>query len=180
MPATPPSAKLSVGLPAPLSGQGGPLAAFEAEIMAFFTEAAELLGVPRSVAAIYAVVFASPVPVSFAGIVARSGVSKGSVSQGLRTLREIGALKEVSLPADKAELFEPDLEMRKLIARYIESRLDRQMKSGRERLVRLERELMGLPAGARKPLVPRLERLQSWHSRSRKLIPVIRTFLRIT
>ncbi len=179
MSATPAFAKSPQGLPALLSGQGGPLADFEAEITAFFTEAADLLGVPRSIAAIYGVVFASPVPVSFADIVARSGVSKGSVSQGLRTLREIGALKEVSAPADKAELFEPDLEMRKLIARYIENRLDRQMKGGRDRLAHLDESLKALPTAERRQLALRVERLQSWHSRTRKLLPVIRTFLKL-
>lgn len=163
-----------------LADAGATRAAFEEEVVAFFTEAADLLGVPRSVAAIYAVVFASPAPLSFADIVARSGVSKGSVSQGLRTLREIGALTEVSGPADKAELFEPDLEMRKLIARYLDNRLETHMKTGRARLERLTRRLVNLPADARKPLEPRLERLRSWHNRSSKLVPLIRTFLRIS
>lgn len=157
----------------------GPRVAFEAAVVDFFVQTADLLGVPKSVAAIYGIVFASPVPLSFAAIAARVNFSKGSVSQGLRTLREIGAIKEVSIKSDRAELFEPDLEMRKLIARYIESRLDSQMKSGRDRLAGLHESLKNLPAGERRPLAVRLERLQSWHSRSRRLLPVIRTFLKI-
>lgn len=56
--------------------------------------------------------------------------------------------------------------MRKLIARYIEKRLDTQMKDGRDRLVRLNDNL-------------RLDRLESWHTHSRRLLPV-QTFLQIT
>src|SRR5689334_14126981 len=94
--------------------------AFENTTVDFFVDAAELLGVPKSVAAIYGIVFASPEPLSFADIEARLDISKGSVSQGLRVLREVGALKEVSVAADRAELFEPDLELRKLVARFLE------------------------------------------------------------
>ena len=57
--------------------------AFEAATVDFFVDAADLLGVPKSVAAIYGVVFASPVPLSFADIESHLGISKGSVSQGL-------------------------------------------------------------------------------------------------
>ncbi|MBA4135852.1 MAG: hypothetical protein C0518_00890 [Opitutus sp.] len=49
-------------------------------------------------------------------------------------VREVGALKEVSTAADRAELFMPDLEMRKLVGRFIESRLEKQLTAGRTRL----------------------------------------------
>ena len=65
-------------------------AAFDAAVVDFFVDAAGLLGVPKSVAAIYGIVFASPEPLSFADIAARLDISKGSISQGLRILREIG------------------------------------------------------------------------------------------
>lgn len=153
--------------------------AFEAAVVEFFESAAELLGVPRSLAAIYGVIFASTTPLSFAEIEARVDLSKGSVSQGLRTLREMGAVKEVSAAADRAERFEPDLEMRRLIGRYIENRLSRQMKDGRDRLGRLDTILQDLPAGERKALRLRLDRLQSWHDRSRRLLPLIKAFLKV-
>ena len=68
-------------------------AAFEQAMVGFFTEAAEMLGLPKSVAAIYAVIFASPRPLSFADVETRLQLSKGSVSQGLRFLRQIGAIR---------------------------------------------------------------------------------------
>ena len=87
-----------VNVPAPARAGGErPAAAveFEGGVVAFFTEAAGLLGVPKSVAAIYGLTFASPEPLTFAQIEERLDLSKGSVSQGLRVLREIGALKVV-------------------------------------------------------------------------------------
>ena len=63
---------------------------FEEQVVDFFISAADLLGVPKSVAAIYGIVFASPAPLSFAEIETRLNISKGSVSQGLRVLRDVG------------------------------------------------------------------------------------------
>lgn len=185
MPATSIRSQVSALSPQPRSlviaaGRPAATVAFESDLVAFFVDAAELLGVPKSLAAIYGIVFASPSPLSFADIGARLDLSKGSVSQGLRALREVGALQEVSAKEDPAELFVPDLEMRRLIGRYLESRLDPQLKSGRDRLDTLQAHLSRLPPDGRKQLKPRLQKLARWHSRTRALLPVIRTFLSLS
>lgn len=154
--------------------------AFEAAMVDFFVDAAELLGVPKSVAAIYGIVFASPVPLSFADIESRLDISKGSVSQGLRVLREVGAVKEVSAAADKAELFEPDLEMRKLVARFLENRLSKQLQGGGSRLDQLAKTLPKGRNGEAAVLKARVKQLQNWNSKARALLPVARTFLKLT
>ena len=59
---------------------------FEEAVVDFFVDAADLLGVPKSVAVLYGIVFASPQPLSFADIEARGTLSKGSIS-----LRSAGA-----------------------------------------------------------------------------------------
>jgi DNA-binding transcriptional regulator GbsR (MarR family) len=152
---------------------------FEAAVVGFFVDAADLLGVPKSVAAIYGIIFASPQPISFADIEARLDISKGSISQGLRVLREIGALKEVSADADRAELFTPDLEMRKLVARFLENRLKRQLDAGSTRLATLQRALPASRSADTEVLRERLHSLQAWHSKARALLPVAKTFLKL-
>lgn len=152
---------------------------FESQVVGFFVSAAELLGVPKSVAAIYGVLFASPLPLSFAAIAERVDLSRGSVSQGLRALREIGAVKEVSTPADRAELFTPDTEMRKLIAHFLETRVQQQLDSGKKRLAAFEPPLDHYSPAEQKVLKARLQKLRRWHDRTRKLVPVIRTFLKL-
>jgi len=157
----------------------GAVVAFEAAMVDFFVDAAELLGVPKSVAAIYGIVFASPVPLSFADIESRLDISKGSVSQGLRVLREVGAVKEVSAKTDKTELFEPDLEMRKLVARFLENRLAKQLGQGGSRLAALNKGVPG-KNGEAAELRRRLKSLQDWHSKARALLPLAKTFLKLT
>ena len=134
---------------------------------------------PKSVAAIYGIVFASPAPLSFAEIEARLDISKGSVSQGLRILREVGALKEVSKDDDRAELFTPDLEMRKLVQRFLENRLQKQLVAGSSRLDALVKAIPG-KNGEAAELRRRLQSLQDWHAKARKLLPLAKTFLKLT
>ena len=152
---------------------------FEEAVVDFFVDAADLLGVPKSVAVLYGIVFASPQPLSFADIQARGTLSKGSVSQGLRVLREMGAIKEVSAPADRSELFTPDLEMRRLIQRFLEQRLEKQLAAGKSRLSDLQRALPNLEKSHAETLRSRLEQLQSWHEKARALLPIARTFLKL-
>src|SRR5580658_9852020 len=94
-------------------------AAFDEAMVIFFVEAADLLGIPKSVAAIYGICFASPEPLSFAEIEQRLDISRGSISQGVRVLRDMGALKSLRKPGERREAFEPDLELRKLIEHWL-------------------------------------------------------------
>ena len=152
--------------------------AFESALVDFFVEAADLLGVPKSVAAIYGIVFASVAPLSFAEIEARLDISKGSVSQGLRVLREVGAVKEVSKAADRTELFEPDLEMRQLIAHYITNKLQAQFDTGKGRLSAIAKSVPGR-SGEAEVLRNRVKKLQNWHGKAGALLPMAKTFLKL-
>lgn len=152
---------------------------FERQVVDFFVSAADLLGVPKSVAAIYGTVFASPTPLSFAEIESRLNISKGSISQGLRVLREVGALKEVSLASDRAERFSPDLELRKLVSRFLESRLEKQLTAGSVRLEQLRAAVPGDSAANSAELKVRLKSLSDWHSKARGLLPLVRGVLKV-
>lgn len=195
--------------PATLSGLVLPgerprnVVAFEMQVVEFFVDAADLLGVPKSVAALYGIVFASPEPLSFADIEGRLDISKGSISQGLRVLREVGALKVVSLepgtlnaeglaqssslPAPgsnrqtkRGDCYVPDLELRKLVTRFLEHRLKRQLDAGTTRLAGLKR---AIPSGNKRSsneLNRRLKSLTDWHTRAQLLLPMARTFLKLT
>ncbi|HWA24539.1 MAG TPA: ArsR family transcriptional regulator [Lacunisphaera sp.] len=152
---------------------------FEAAVVNFFVDAAELLGVPKSVAAIYGIVFASVEPLCFADIEQRLNLSRGTISQSLRVLREIGAIKEVSRATDRAELFTPDLELRKLIERFLATRLETQLAAGGKQLADISRRV---PAGdpARAAVFnQRLKLLGRWNKRTRALVPIARAFLHI-
>jgi DNA-binding transcriptional regulator GbsR (MarR family) len=154
--------------------------AFEVALVDFFVRGAELLGVPRSVAAIYGIVFASPAPLCFADIEARLDISKGSISQGLRVLREIGAIRVVEGNDSRRDYFAPDLELRKLVVRFLDERLNRQLADGSERLKHLSRAVPASGAADHDTLRERIRQLKNWHDKTRAVVPVIKTFLALT
>jgi len=160
-------------------GRAPEIVAFEESVVGFFVQAADMLGVPKSVAALYGIVFASPHPLSFADIERRLGLSKGSISQGLRVLRGMGAIKEVSTPKDRAELFSPDMEMRRLIQRFLELRLQQQLEAGRSRLLDVHSAIPAWQPAEAEILLSRLAQLQAWHDKARALLPIARRFLKL-
>jgi len=154
---------------------------FEESLVAFFVEAADLLGVPKSVAAIYGVCFASPEPVGFSEIQERLDISAGSISQGVRVLREVGALKIVDQEpgAARRERYEPDLELRRLVERWLAERLNKQLAAGQGRLKAIEQVVPGGKSASAKVLRKRLSSLKSWHGKAQLLLPVVKTFLKL-
>ncbi len=166
---------------------------FEASLVAFFVEAADLLGVPKSVAAIYGICFASPEPLGFSEIQERLDISAGSISQGVRVLREVGALKvsegidsstlnaqSSTRDAKRRDRFEPDLELRKLIEHWLAERLSKQLSAGQGRLKAMESAVPGGRSASAKLLRKRLSSLKTWHGKAQLLLPMVRTFLKLT
>ena len=84
-----------------------PLQPHEIELADFFVRMAGILGVPRSVAEIYALLYVSTGPVDFDHIQGRLGISKGSVSQGLKFLRDHEMILSVKEPGSRRERWQP-------------------------------------------------------------------------
>lgn len=98
-------------------------------MISIFVQMTQVLGLPRSLGEIYGLLFASPRPLAFQEIGERLNLSKGSVSQGLRFLRTIGAIKPVVIPGDRREYFEPEVELRALVGGFLRERLNPQLEA---------------------------------------------------
>ncbi len=87
-------------LPAPKAPEGPistrPLNASERELVDWFVDFTALMGVPASVGQIYGLLYLSGRPLPFDNFVDRLGISKGSSSQGLKFLRDLGAVRVIS------------------------------------------------------------------------------------
>ena len=169
---------------------------FEEAVVGFFVEAAEILGVPKSVAVIYGLCFASPEPLSFVDFNERLDISQGSISQGLRVLREFGALRvvqpvrlEVRLSGSEAKLhrsarcrefYIPDLKLREFAVRWIEQQLERRLHAGNIQLRAMFEAVPPVNQGTSKELMSRLKYLENWHQQSQALLPIIKAFLKHT
>lgn len=189
-----------------------------------FSDLVGLLGLPKSLGEIYGFIFASAEPPTFAEIEHKLGLSKGSVSQGLRALRELGAIREAGVanggpeaggpvagepkrpgasgipasdtpaasgppalrssglpasaaPAARATHWEATTELRQLIGTLLRERLtpylERQDNRMQSAELALEAEAPHLSGQNYKALKRRLEKLQTWQSRARTVLPVI-------
>jgi DNA-binding transcriptional regulator GbsR (MarR family) len=166
--------------------------------VAFFAEAVQIFGVPKSVGLIYGLLFASPEPLSFSDIVERLEISKGSASQGLQLLRALGAIKQV-LPSNgrtagrsgphspspltpsgadgsRREYFEPELGLRKLVSSVLQERVTPLAAAGADRLARL-RELAEQDGEGSDFCLNRVKQLETWRWRLRTVLPVLSALL---
>ena len=154
--------------------------AFQAECLDLFAELAQVLGLPRSIGQIYGLLFASPRPLSFTDIVQRLGISKGSASQGLRALREVGAILPAEAADGRREHFVPETELRKLIAGFLHGSIKPHLRAGTKRLEGFKvRHATALAAEGEvgRLLLERLGKLHSWHRKGAAVLPFISKFL---
>jgi len=150
--------------------------AIQSQFIELFVSAAGVLGVPRSIGEIYGVIFAAPQPLTFQEIVERLNLSKGSVSQGLRTLRSLGAVRTAYVPGDRRDFFEPETELRNLVAGLLRDRIQPHMEQGGRRLSRLRDELAAgndLSEEAARVLRSRVGKLENWRKKSALLLPLV-------
>lgn len=153
------------------------LLAVQAHFIELFVSAADALGVPRSIGEIYGVIFAAPRPLTFQEIVERLNLSKGSVSQGLKALRSLGAVRTAYVPGDRRDHFEPETELRMLVAGLLRDRIQPHLEQGRQRLERVRAEVAGgegaLSEEEARVLRTRLAKLESWRKKGALLLPLV-------
>jgi len=143
-----------------------------------FVRAAGLIGLPRSIGEIYGVFYCSAAPMDFDHIVERLGISRGSASQGLKTLRQLGAVRPHYLPGVRKDHYVPELSMERLVRGFLKDQFSPHLESSQQRLAAIEGQVAAIAdPEARDHASARLHTLQSWQARIRKLLPVVFTVL---
>jgi HTH-type transcriptional regulator, glycine betaine synthesis regulator len=158
----------------------GELTKLEGEIVALFSDLAVVIGLPRSYGGIYGLLYASALPLSFTDIQEKLALSKGSVSQGMRALREVGAIRPVEAADERREHFVPETELRKLISGFLKESIEPRLKNGASRIETIRsrhRTALGAKGEQGRLLLGRLEKLQSWHRKGGTLLPLVSKFL---
>jgi len=149
-----------------------PLNESERELVEWFVDFTALMGVPASVGQIYGLLYLSGRPLPFDNFGERLGISKGSASQGLRFLRDLGAVRVVGVPGDRREYYEAEISPTRLVAGFLKEKVQPRLKASDERLARLKKTLKELEA-VDPMLAERVERLHVWSQRARQFLPVV-------
>ena len=149
------------------------LSPLETEIIDFFVQLSRLLGQPRSLAEIYGLLFISARPLAMDDLIERLQLSKGSASQGLKFLRNMGAVRMVYVAGERRVHYEAVAELRNLAIRFLRDQIVPHFDSGQARLERIAEMVRHLPPGQRARINGRVKMLQSWEKRAKRFLPMI-------
>ena len=144
----------------------------------FFVDGVKVLGLPRSLGEIYGLLFISSKPLSLDDLVLYLGISKGSASQGLRTLRTLGAVHEASGNGDRRTYYEPAINLKRLVGGFIREQVRPHLDSGKTKLKSIaETAKLSDDPQEREFFLDRIERLESWMKRGGQLLPILQKLL---
>ncbi|QTN32141.1 transcriptional regulator [Akkermansiaceae bacterium] len=148
------------------------------QVVDYFVDGVRVLGLPRSLGEIYGLLFISPVTLSLDDLVRTLGISKGSASQGLRTLKALGAVREADGNGDRRTYYEPAVDLKRLVGGFIREQVRPHLDSGKSKLARLQEAVQtDVGAGEREFYEERLERLESWMKRGGQVLPMLQKIL---
>lgn len=150
---------------------------WEGEVVQIFTHLAQAFSLPKSVGAIFGILFASPTPLSLDDVVERLSISKGSASTGLNLLQRVGAIQPTTIEGDRRTRFVPEMSLRRLLTGMLQETVTPHLRQGAQQLDSLAPLLAEYPLDDRKVLESRLRALNSWQHKSRRLLPLIVGFL---
>ncbi len=153
------------------------LSELEVESIEIFIGFFKLIGLQKSIGEIYGLLFVSLEPLSMEEIIDRLGLSLGAASQGLKVLRSVGAVKQVSVPGERRDHYAADLELSRFATGFIKEELQPRVEQSKERIVRMRELAEGLSPEDRASAEVRLERLKHWMDRADKMLPWVLRFL---
>ena len=150
----------------------------ERGVIDLFMSVADLLGLPRSVGALYGALFVSPRPMHMDELREHLRLSKGATSQGLRLLRGFGAVRVIRKAEDRRDYFVAEDRLRPLLGGFLREQVQPHLRNGTVRIRTLKAAAAKAPPEMRDFLEERIERLENWHRRSERLLPVVIRLIR--
>jgi DNA-binding transcriptional regulator GbsR (MarR family) len=158
------------GLECP-DGRQGAWGHVQKEVCRIFSDLAHLLGSPRSYGEIYGLLFISDRSLAMEEIISSLEISKGTASQGLKVLSEIGAVRRTKESGVRRHSYVAELELKRLISGFLRERFNPSLENGARRLQMLKRSTKNLPPDSRKNADYRLDKLSSWHHHAMQALP---------
>ena len=150
----------------------------EIESIDFFVRMMSMLGMPRSVGEIYGLLYFSRSPLPMDQIVSRLGISLGSASQGLKTLRSLKAVRTSYVPGDRRDHYLAETEFRRLFSNFIKEEILPHMESAQDRINRMEDSLTEVNADDDEFYKIRIEKLKRLSRAGSRLLPALAGLLK--
>tara|TARA_B100002019_G_scaffold291028_1_gene310101 strand:- start:5628 stop:6137 length:510 start_codon:yes stop_codon:yes gene_type:complete len=150
----------------------GDLEEWESAVIDLFLNAASSFGLPKSYGQIYGLLFCRDEPLAMDEVMELLQISKGSASQGLRALRQLGAVSSTYAQGDRKERFVAEIRLRQLVSGFLREQADPHLDKGLSRLKQIE-NLLGYTRSkdSNERGIRRHEILSSWHRQMSRLLP---------
>ena len=145
--------------------------AVQNEVILFFVGLADRIGLPKSFGQIYGLLFCSSEPIPFEQVVQGTGMSKGSVSRGLRALEAMRAVKPVLQLNDRRTFYEAQTSFRKLLSSILEETVKPSLEENEASLERISSTIEDLDSEKARLIHRRLGSLRVWHQKVERLLP---------
>lgn len=148
--------------------------AFQSETVALFTRAARALSLPKSIGQIYGLLYATRDPLSLDEVAALLGMSKGSVSQGLRWLRQLGAIRADYRHPGRRDRYTAEVELRLLAVGFLRGTAEPHLRGSQGHLDRLDEIRRQLQPGEEQQFsADRVSKLRRWNKFAHKILPLV-------
>ncbi len=146
---------------------------FQKESVELFINAAAAISVPRSVGALYGLLFSTEEPQCLDDLTSTLQISRGSAHEGLRWLRSIGAVKLIYIAGQRKEHFVAETSLRRLAAGYLRDRIEPHLENGQDRIHQLKK------ACSEETSVcefqhSRVNQLASWYKFVQRALPLLK------
>ncbi|MCG8526608.1 MAG: hypothetical protein MI748_09530 [Opitutales bacterium] len=151
----------------------------ELEVIEIFVHLFKLFGAPKSVGAIYGFLFTVDHPVAMEEIASKLDVSLGSASQGLKTLRTLGAVKPVYVQGDRRTLYEAEMNLRSVISKQVSDVIFPQIDNAKTKISGLGERVRNQDFELNKELKIRIGILERLSKRSNVILPAIKKIFEI-
>ena len=145
----------------------------EVETIDLFVQFCRALGQPRSYAEIYGLLFVAHEPLPMDTLIERLNLSKGSASQGLKYLADLGAVRTVYLPGERRAHYVAVAELRNLAGRFLSQQILNHFEGSDSRLERMAAQAQKLSGEQKKHVAARVKLLRSWEQHGRRLVPFV-------
>ena len=148
---------------------------WEFAVIDLFLNAANSFGLPKSYGQIYGLLFCRDAPLSMDEVMSLLEISKGSASQGLRALRNLGAISSSFTRGDRKERFIAEIRLRKLVSGFLREKADPHLEKGIARLQQIESLIKESNSGdSSTRAILRHEILSGWHRQMSRLLPWVK------
>lgn len=144
----------------------------------WFVDGVRVLGLPKSLGEIYGLLFISAQPLALDDFVIKLSMSKGTASQGLKMLRNLGAIVEAEPDGGRRTLFLPSIELKSLAGGFIREQVRPHLDSGKEKVDEMKACVRGIKEyDLREFYDSRVEKLEGWMTRGKFVVPMIQKLL---